>query len=136
VPAGPRATSSTSGLESVLVDGLPRAALGMIGLLVSSPSGSRPPGRVFIVALCVRCRLQRAGTPRLALIGGGALIMMLIAYRRAAPVEIVVAGGFVAGGLPIFANGLLTAAVSRTALAKTRRRQMVAGPDLTVELPP
>ena len=91
---------------------------------------------MFIVALAFVAGCSVLVRPELALIGGLALIMMLIAaqgWRRR--VVIVVAGGLLPVGYQIFRMGYYGLLFPGTALAKDAgRRQVVAGPDLPVEL--
>jgi arabinofuranosyltransferase len=109
---------ATSGLES----GLVMAYLGLLWWMMvcwSQAKRGRPPGRVFIIALAFVAGLSVLVRPELALIGGGALIMMLIAtqdVRRR--LEIVVAGGLLPVGYQIFRMGYYGLLFPGTALAK------------------
>jgi arabinofuranosyltransferase len=109
---------ATSGLES----GLVMAYLGLLWWMMvcwSQAKRGRPPGRVFIIALAFVAGLSVLVRPELALIGGGALIMMLIAgpdgRRR---LEIVVAGGLLPVGYQVFRMGYYGLLFPGTALAK------------------
>ena len=109
---------ATSGLES----GLVMAYLGLLWWMMvcwSQAKRSRPPGRVFIVALAFVAGCSVLVRPELALIGGLALIMMLIAaqgWRRRT--AIVVAGGLLPVGYQIFRMGYYGLLFPGTALAK------------------
>ncbi len=115
---------ATSGLES----GLVMAYLGLLWWMMvcwSQAKRARPPGRahpprrVSIIALAFVAGLSVLVRPELALIGGGALIMMLIATpdgRRR--LEIVVAGGLLPVGYQIFRMGYYGLLFPGTALAK------------------
>jgi arabinofuranosyltransferase len=113
---------ATSGLES----GLVMAYLGLLWWMMvcwsqahRRPDGLPRVGRVFIVALAFVAGCSVLVRPELALIGGGALIMMLIAEpagRRR--LEIVVAGGLLPVGYQIFRMGYYGLLVPGTALAK------------------
>jgi arabinofuranosyltransferase len=109
---------ATSGLES----GLVMAYLGLLWWMMvcwSQAKRSRPPGRVFIVALAFVAGCSVLVRPELALIGGLALIMMLIVaqgWRRRT--AIVVAGGLLPVGYQIFRMGYYGLLFPGTALAK------------------
>jgi len=109
---------ATSGLES----GLVMAYLGLLWWMMvcwSQAKRSRPPGRVFIVALAFVAGCSVLVRPELALIGGGALIMMLIAVQDGRRrLEIVVAGGLLPVGYQIFRMGYYGLLFPGTALAK------------------
>ena len=96
---------ATSGLES----GLVMAYLGLLWWMMvcwSQAKRSRPPGRVFIVALAFVAGCSVLVRPELGSDRRGALIMMLIVAqdgrRRTA---IVVAGGLLPVGYQIFRMG-------------------------------
>ncbi|MDT7771001.1 MAG: arabinofuranosyltransferase [Mycobacterium sp.] len=109
---------ATSGLES----GLVMAYLGVLWWMMvcwSQARRARPPGRVFIGALAFVAGCSVLVRPELALIGGLALIMMLIAaqgWRRR--VTIVVAGGLLPVAYQIFRMGYYGLLFPGTALAK------------------
>ena len=109
---------ATSGLES----GLVMAYLGLLWWMMvcwSQAKRARPPGRMFIIALAFVGGLSVLVRPELALIGGAALIMMLIAEpagRRR--LEIVLAGGLLPVGYQIFRMGYYGLLFPGTALAK------------------
>ena len=109
---------ATSGLES----GLVMAYLGVLWWMMvcwSQARRARPPGRVFIGALAFVAGCSVLVRPELALIGGLALIMMLIAahgWRRRA--LIVVAGGLLPVAYQIFRMGYYALLFPGTALAK------------------
>jgi arabinofuranosyltransferase len=109
---------ATSGLES----GLVMAYLGLLWWMMvcwSQAGRARPPGRVFIAALAFVAGCSVLVRPELALIGGLALIMMLIAalgWRRR--VTIVVAGGLLPVAYQIFRMGYYGLLFPGTALAK------------------
>src|SRR6202789_1661494 len=85
----------------------------------SQAKRSRPPGRVFIVALAFVAGCSVLVRPELALIGGGALIMMLIAVQDGRRrLEIVVAGGLLPVGYQVFRMGYYGLLFPGTALAK------------------
>ena len=109
---------ATSGLES----GLVMAYLGLLWWMMvcwSQAKRSRPPGRVFIIALAFVAGCSVLVRPELALIGGGALIMMLIAVQDGRRrLEIVVAGGLLPVGYQIFRMGYYGLLFPGTALAK------------------
>lgn len=109
---------ATSGLES----GLTLAYLGLLWWMMvcwSQPVRNRPQGRVFTGALAFVAGFSVLVRPELALMGGLALIMMLIAARtwrnRAL---IVVAGGLLPVAYQIFRMGYYGLLVPGTALAK------------------
>jgi len=109
---------ATSGLES----GLTLAYLGLLWWMMvcwSQPVRGRPDSRVFIGALAFVAGFSVLVRPELALMGGLALIMMLIAasnWRRR--VLVVVAGGFLPVAYEIFRMGYYGLLVPGTALAK------------------
>lgn len=109
---------ATSGLES----GLVMAYLGLLWWMMvcwSQRRRARPPGRAFTAALAFVAGCSVLVRPELALIGGGALIMMLIAEpagRRR--LEIVVVGGLLPVGYQIFRMGYYGLLFPGTALAK------------------
>jgi arabinofuranosyltransferase len=109
---------ATSGLES----GLVMAYLGLLWWMMvcwSQAKRARPPGRMFIIGLAFVGGLSVLVRPELALIGGAALIMMLIAEpagRRR--LEIVLAGGLLPVGYQIFRMGYYGLLFPGTALAK------------------
>ncbi|MFZ1164331.1 MAG: flagellar motor control protein ZomB [Mycobacterium sp.] len=109
---------ATSGLES----GLVMAYVGLLWWMMvcwSQAKRSRPPGRVFIVALAFVAGCSVLVRPELALIGGLALIMMLIAARGWRwRTTIVVAGGLLPVGYQIFRMGYYGLLFPGTALAK------------------
>jgi arabinofuranosyltransferase len=109
---------ATSGLES----GLVMAYLGLLWWMMvcwSQALRARPCGRVFTGALAFVAGCSVQVRPELALVGGLALIMMLIAaqgWRRR--VLIVVAGGLFPVGYEIFRMGYYGLLVPTTAVAK------------------
>ena len=109
---------ATSGLES----GLVLAYLGLLWWMMvcwSQPLRIRPDSWVFLGALAFVAGCSVLVRPELALMGGLALIMMLIAardWRRR--VLIVVAGGLVPVAYQIFRMGYYGLLVPGTALAK------------------
>ncbi|MFZ0902854.1 MAG: flagellar motor control protein ZomB, partial [Mycobacterium sp.] len=113
---------ATSGLES----GLVMAYLGLLWWMMvcwsqahQCPGGQRPRGRMFTGALACVAGCSVLVRPELALIGGLALIMMLITakgWRRR--VLIVVAGGLLPVGYQIFRMGYYALLFPGTALAK------------------
>lgn len=109
---------ATSGLES----GLVLAYLGLLWWMMvcwSQPLRMRPDSGVFLGALAFVAGGSVLVRPELALMGGAALIMMLIAardWRRR--VLIVVAGGLVPVAYQIFRMGYYGLLVPGTALAK------------------
>jgi arabinofuranosyltransferase len=109
---------ATSGLES----GLVTAYLGLLWwMMVCWAQGrrGRPPGRAFIVTMAFVAGCSVLVRPELALIGGGALIMMLIvAQGGRTRLEIVVAGGLLPVGYQIFRMGYYGLLFPGTALAK------------------
>lgn len=109
---------ATSGLEN----GLVLAWFGLFWWMLvcwSQSLRTRPPGRVFTGALAFVAGLSVLVRPELALIGGGALIMMLIAARSWRPrLLIVVAGGLLPVGYQIFRMGYYGLLVPATAVAK------------------
>ena len=109
---------ATSGLES----GLTLAYLGLLWWMMvcwSQPLRTRPDSGVFIGALAFVAGFSVLVRPELALMGGLALIMMLIAARTwRSRVLIVVAGGFLPVAYEIFRMGYYGLLVPGTALAK------------------
>ncbi|WP_186245323.1 terminal beta-(1-_2)-arabinofuranosyltransferase [Mycobacterium simulans] len=109
---------ATSGLES----GLVLTYLGLLWWLMvcwSQPLRVRPENPVFIGALAFVAGCSVLVRPEFALIGGLALIMMLIAARTwQRRVLIVVAGGFLPVAYQIFRMGYYGLLVPGTALAK------------------
>jgi arabinofuranosyltransferase len=109
---------ATSGLES----GLTLAYLGLLWWMMvcwSQPLRTRPDNRVFLGALAFVAGFSVLVRPELALMGGLALIMMLIAARTwQNRVLIVVAGGFLPVAYEIFRMGYYGLLVPGTALAK------------------
>ena len=109
---------ATSGLES----GLALAYLGLLWWMMvcwSQPVRGRPDSRLFIGALAFVAGFSVLVRPDFALMGGLALIMMLIAaqgWRRR--LLIVVAGGFLPVAYEIFRMGYYGLLVPGTALAK------------------
>jgi arabinofuranosyltransferase len=109
---------ATSGLES----GLALAYLGLLWWMMvcwAQPVRGRPDSRLFIGALAFVAGFSVLVRPDFALMGGLALIMMLIAargWRRR--VLIVVAGGFLPVAYEIFRMGYYGLLVPGTALAK------------------
>jgi len=109
---------ATSGLES----GLTLAYLGLLWWMMvcwSQPVRGRPDSRVFIGALAFVAGFSVLVRPELALMGGLALIMMLIAARNwRRRVLVVVASGFLPVAYEIFRMGYYGLLVPGTALAK------------------
>ncbi|GBE64114.1 membrane protein [Mycobacterium sp. MFM001] len=109
---------ATSGLES----GLVLAYLGLLWWMMvcwSQALRTRPSGRVFIGALAFVAGCSVLVRPELALIGGLALIMMLVAARGwRQRLLIVVAGGLLPVGYEIFRMGYYALLFPGTALAK------------------
>jgi arabinofuranosyltransferase len=109
---------ATSGLES----GLTLAYLGLLWWMMvcwSQPVRGRPDSRGFIAALAFVAGFSVLVRPELALMGGLALIMMLIAARTwRRRVLVVVAGGFLPVAYEIFRMGYYGLLVPGTALAK------------------
>jgi arabinofuranosyltransferase len=109
---------ATSGLES----GLALAYLGLLWWMMvcwSQPVRGRPDSRLFIGALAFVAGFSVLVRPDFALMGGLALIMMLIAaqgWRRR--LLIVVAGGLLPVAYEIFRMGYYGLLVPGTALAK------------------
>jgi arabinofuranosyltransferase len=118
VAVPPARDFATSGLES----GLVMAYLGLLWWMMvcwSQGKRGRPPGRVFIITLAFVAGCSVLVRPELALIGGGALIMMLIVARGGrCRLEIVVAGGLLPVGYQIFRMGYYGLLFPSTALAK------------------
>ncbi len=109
---------ATSGLEC----GLVLAYLGLLWWMMvcwSQPLRVRPEGRVFTGALAFLAGCSVLVRPELALIGGAALIMMLIVARTwQNRLLIVVAGGLLPVAYQIFRMGYYGLLVPGTALAK------------------
>jgi arabinofuranosyltransferase len=109
---------ATSGLES----GLALAYLGLLWWMMvcwSQPVRNRADNKVFAGALAFVAGFSVLVRPELALMGGLALIMMLIAARTwRRRVLVVVAGGFVPVAYEIFRMGYYGLLVPGTALAK------------------
>jgi arabinofuranosyltransferase len=109
---------ATSGLES----GLTLAYLGLLWWMMvcwSQPVRGRPDSRAFIGALAFVAGFSVLVRPELALMGGLALIMMLVAARNwRRRVLVVVAGGFLPVAYEIFRMGYYGLLVPGTALAK------------------
>ncbi|MDT5145964.1 MAG: arabinofuranosyltransferase, partial [Mycobacterium sp.] len=109
---------ATSGLES----GLTLAYLGLLWWMMvcwSQPLRGRADSRAFVGALAFVAGFSVLVRPELALMGGLALVMMLVAargWRRR--VLIVVAGGFLPVAYQIFRMGYYGLLVPGTALAK------------------
>jgi arabinofuranosyltransferase len=109
---------ATSGLES----GLVMAYLGLLWWMMvcwSQTVRGRPSGRVFIATLAFVAGCSVLVRPELALVGGLALIMMLIVakgWRRR--VLIVVAGGLLPVAYQVFRMGYYALLFPGTALAK------------------
>jgi len=113
---------ATSGLEN----GLVTAWLGLLWWMMvcwaqaGNGSGAQPgPRGRFVAALAFVAGLSVLVRPELALIGGLALVMMLVATRdRRLRLVIVLAGGLVPVGYQIFRMGYYGLLVPQTALAK------------------
>jgi len=106
---------ATSGLEN----GLVLAYLGLLWWMMVYWSQQRRTGRWFTAALAFVAGLSVLVRPELALMGGLALVMMLIAVRGWRPrVLIVVAGGLLPVAYQIFRMGYYGLLVPGTALAK------------------
>lgn len=109
---------ATSGLES----GLTLAYLGLLWWMMvcwAQPVRNRPDRDVFIGALAFVAGFSVLVRPELALMGGLALIMMLIAARTwRRRVLVVAAGGLLPVGYEIFRMGYYGLLVPGTALAK------------------
>ncbi|OCB36419.1 hypothetical protein A5676_21400 [Mycobacterium malmoense] len=109
---------ATSGLES----GLTLAYLGLLWWMMvcwAQPVRNRPDRRLFLGALAFVAGFSVLVRPDLALMGGLALIMMLIAARTwRRRVLVVVAGGLLPVGYEIFRMGYYGLLVPGTALAK------------------
>jgi arabinofuranosyltransferase len=118
VAVPPARDFATSGLES----GLVLAYLGLLWWMMvcwSQALRTRPYGRVFtaVLAFVAGCSVQVR--PDLALVGGLALIMMLIAAQGwRARVLVVVAGGLFPVGFELFRMGYYGLLFPTTALAK------------------
>ena len=106
---------ATSGLEN----GLVTAWLGGLWWMMVHWSQGREPRSSFLAALAFVAGLSVLVRPELALIGGLALLMMLIAERGwARRALIVLAGGLLPVGYQIFRMGYYALLVPQTALAK------------------
>ncbi len=109
---------ATSGLET----GLTLAYLGLLWWMMvcwSQPVRGRPDSRLFITALAFVAGFSVLVRPDLALMGGLALIMMLIAARDwRSRLLVVLAGGFLPVAYEIFRMGYYGLLVPGTALAK------------------
>lgn len=109
---------ATSGLES----GLTLAYLGLLWWMMvcwAQPVRNRPDRDVFIGALAFVAGFSVLVRPELALMGGVALIMTLVAARTwRRRVLIVAAGGLLPVGYEIFRMGYYGLLVPGTALAK------------------
>ncbi|WP_279627669.1 terminal beta-(1-_2)-arabinofuranosyltransferase [Mycobacterium paraffinicum] len=109
---------ATSGLES----GLTLAYLGLLWWMMvcwAQPVRNRPDRDLFIGALAFVAGFSVLVRPELALMGGLALIMMLVAARTwRRRVLVVVAGGLLPVGYQIFRMGYYGLLVPGTALAK------------------
>jgi len=106
---------ATSGLENCLV----LAYLGLLWWMMVCWSQQHDTGRGFTAALAFVAGLSVLVRPELALIGGLALVMMLITVRGWRPrVLIVVVGGLLPVGYQIFRMGYYGLLVPGTALAK------------------
>lgn len=109
---------ATSGLES----GLALAYLGLLWWMMvcwAQPVRNRTDNKVFAGLLAFVAGFSVLVRPELALMGGLALIMMLVAARTwRRRVLIVVAGGFLPVGYEIFRMGYYGLLVPGTALAK------------------
>jgi arabinofuranosyltransferase len=115
---------ATSGLES----GLVTAYLGLLWWMMvcwaqgkrgRPPGQAHPPGRISILTLAFVAGCSVLVRPELALIGGGALIMMLVvAQGGRTRLEIVVAGGLLPVAYQIFRMGYYGLLFPGTALAK------------------
>ncbi|CQD06008.1 transmembrane protein [Mycobacterium europaeum] len=109
---------ATSGLET----GLTLAYLGLLWWMMvcwAQPVRNRPDRRIFLGALAFVAGFSVLVRPDLALMGGLALIMMLVAARTwRRRVLVVVAGGLLPVGYEIFRMGYYGLLVPGTALAK------------------
>jgi arabinofuranosyltransferase len=118
IAVGPARDFATSGLEN----GLVMAYLGLLWWMMvcwSQASQTRPPGRVFTGLLAFVAGCSVLIRPELALVGGLALIMMLVAARGWRPrARIVVAGGLLPVACQIFRMGYYALLFPSTALAK------------------
>jgi arabinofuranosyltransferase len=122
VAVPPARDFATSGLES----GLVMAYLGLLWWMMvcwsqahHSPGGPRLGGRAFTAALAFVAGCSVLVRPELALVGGLALIMMLIAAQGwRTRVLIVVAGGLLPVAYEIFRMGYYGLLFPGTALAK------------------
>jgi arabinofuranosyltransferase len=121
IAVGPARDFATSGLEN----GLVVAYLGLLWWMMvcwaqaAQRSRSAPPGRVFTGVLAFVAGCSVLIRPELALIGGSALVMMLLAARGWRPrALIVVAGGLLPVAYQIFRMGYYALLFPGTALAK------------------
>ncbi|WP_313901615.1 terminal beta-(1-_2)-arabinofuranosyltransferase [Mycobacterium sp. SMC-2] len=109
---------ATSGLES----GLTLAYLGLLWWMMvcwAQPVRNRPDHKLFVGALAFVAGFSVLVRPELALMGGLALIMMLVAARTwRRRVLVVVAGGSLPVAYEIFRMGYYGLLVPGTALAK------------------
>ncbi|MFV0494918.1 terminal beta-(1-_2)-arabinofuranosyltransferase [Mycobacterium sp.] len=109
---------ATSGLEN----GLVLAYLGVLWWMLvcwAQPLRARPQSRTFVVALAFVAGFSVLVRPELALIGAGALVMLLTAARTGRTRGIIVlAGGLLPVGYQIFRMGYYGLLVPGTALAK------------------
>ena len=106
---------ATSGLEN----GLVLAYLGLLWWMMVCWSQQRETGRWFTGALAFVAGLSVLVRPELALIGGVALVMMLVAVRGWQPrLLIVLAGGLLPVAYQIFRMGYYGLLVPGTAIAK------------------
>src|SRR6202048_4703963 len=106
---------ATSGLEN----GLVLAYFGLLWWMMVYWSQQRRTGRWFTAALAFVAGLSVLVRPELALIGGLALVMMLIAVRGRRPRGLImVAGGLLPVAYQIFRMGYYGLLVPGTALAK------------------
>lgn len=109
---------ATSGLET----GLTLAYLGLLWWMMvcwAQPVRNRPDRGIFLGALAFVAGFSVLVRPDLALMGGLALIMMLVAARTwRRRVLVVVAGGLLPVGYEIFRMGYYGLLVPGTALAK------------------
>ena len=106
---------ATSGLEN----GLALAYLGLLWWMMVCWAQQSVTGRGFTAGLAFVAGLSVLVRPDFALIGGGALIMMLIAARGWGPRGLIVgAGGFLPIVYQIFRMGYYGLLVPGTALAK------------------
>jgi arabinofuranosyltransferase len=115
IAVAPARDFATSGLEN----GLVLAYLGLLWWMMVCWSQQRESGPAFTAVLAFLAGLSVLVRPELALIGGLALVMMLIAVRGWRPrLLIVVAGGLLPVAYQIFRMGYYGLLVPGTALAK------------------